>query len=108
MVRVLVDRREDALDRRLAAERTAALVHVRLELGAEFTHVARHGIDGEVPERAERLAEHAVAHAFEEVEVGVLGAALLDLRQQLYHPARPLAARRAFSARLVHVELLRA
>ena len=33
--------------------------------------------------------------------------ARLDLLEQLHHPARPLAARRALPARLVHVELRR-
>ena len=63
MQRVLVDRRQDPLDRRVAAERTAGLVDVRLELSAELSHVARHRVHREVAERAQRLAEDAVAQA---------------------------------------------
>src|SRR5580765_4304330 len=107
MMRVLIRRRDDSLDRRLAAERTAALLDVRLELGAELAEIALHGIDGEVAERAERPSEDAVADALEQVEIRELTAAVLDLLEDLNEPARALPTRRALPARLVHVELLR-
>src|SRR5207237_9871780 len=97
---------DDAFDRRLAAERAAALLDVRYELLPVLVHVARDRIDGEVAESAERLAEHAVAHVAQQVEIGALCPARLDLLEQADHPPRPLAARRALPARLVHVELL--
>src|SRR5919198_852941 len=108
MVRMGVDRRLDPGQRGVLAERTASLVDVRLELGAELTQVARDGVDREVAERAERAAEHPVADVLEQVEVGLRRIALLDPRQQLHEPARSLAARRALATGLVHVELLRA
>src|SRR5262245_14143309 len=108
VVRMRVARGDDSLDRARAPERAASLLDVRLELGAELAQVALHGIDREVAERAEGTTEDAVADVVEQVEVGVLAAALLDLLEQLHEPARPLAARRALAARLVHVELLRA
>src|SRR6266581_4203389 len=100
MKRMLVDRRQDPLDRRLAAERTAAVVDVRLELAAELPHVARHRVHGEVAERAKRLAEHAVADAGQQIEIRALGSSVLELGQELHYPARPFAARRALAARL--------
>src|SRR5207247_10131735 len=103
MPRVLVDRSEDGLHRRLALERTAALVDVGLELGPELGHVARDRHRRRVPERAEAMAEDPVADVEEQVELGLLGAPGLDLLQDLHHPAGPLAARRALAARLVHV-----
>src|SRR6266498_223641 len=103
---VLVDRRDDAFDRRTSAVRAPALVDVGLELLAVLVDVARDRVDGEVAEGAERLPEHAVAHVPQQVEVGVLAAARLDLLQQAHHPARALPARRALAAGLVHVELL--
>src|SRR5215218_9334408 len=102
---MLVDRRDDALDRGLAAEGARALLDVRRELVVVLVQVARDGIDGEVPESAKRLPEDAVADVEQQVEIGQLGATLFDLRQQLDEPSRPLAARRALAARLVHVEL---
>src|SRR6266545_959184 len=103
---VLVDRRDDAFDRRTSAVRAPALVDVGLELRAVLVDVARDRVDGEVTERAERLPEHAVAYVPQQVEVSVLRAPGLDLFQQADHPACALPARRALAARLVHVELL--
>src|SRR3954470_5825196 len=106
MESVLVGRSEDALDRRLAGKGAAALLDVRLELAAELAQVALHRIHGEVAERAQRPSEDARADALDQVEIRVLAAAVLDLLQELDEPAGSLAARRALSARLVHVELL--
>src|SRR2546428_5286216 len=105
MVGVLVDRGEDALEARLAAEWAGALVDVALELLAEARDVARDRHRGGVAERAEALAEDPVADVEEQIELRLLGAPALDLAQDLHHPARPLAARRALPAGLVHVEL---
>src|SRR3954469_20251971 len=106
MMPVLIRGREDAFDRRLAGERAAALLDVRLELAAELAQVALHRIHREVAERAQRPPEDPRADAVDQVEVRVLAAAVLDLLQELDEPARSLAARRALPARLVHVELL--
>src|SRR5215210_2741766 len=103
-VRVLVDRGEQALERGGAAERAAALVDVRLELAAELVDIARDRHRRRVTERAEALAENAVADVEQEVELALRGAAVLDLAQDLDHPARPLAAGGALPARLMHVE----
>src|SRR5829696_5464603 len=102
---VLLDRREQALERGLAAERAAAVVDVLLELVAEAVDVARNRHRGRVAEGAEALAEDAVADVEQQVELPLPRAALLDLVQQLHHPAGSLAARRALAAGLVHVEL---
>src|SRR6266480_2963164 len=75
MVRVCVARRHDAFERRLAVEGTAALLDVRDELGAPVLHEARNGIHGEVAERAQRLAEDAVADGAKQIDVGQLAVA---------------------------------
>src|SRR4029453_10530750 len=100
VVGVLVDRREDPLERGRPAHRAAA-VEVLLELGAELVDVARHRHRRRVPERAEALAEDSVADVEEQVEVVLGRRPLLDRAQDLHHPARPLAARRALAAALV-------
>src|SRR5438067_9744326 len=105
VVVVLLDRREQAVERRLAAERAPGGVDMRLELVAELVDVAGDRHRGRVAERAEALAEDAVADVEQQVELALLCAPVLDLVQELHHPARPLAARRALAARLVHVEL---
>src|SRR5437899_10901245 len=102
---VLVARREQALEGRLPGQRAAAAVDVGLELVAELADDARHRHRRRIAQRAEALAEHAVADREEQLELGLLGLARLDLLQELHHPARPLAARRALAARLVHVDL---
>src|SRR5580765_8929174 len=101
-----VDRGHDSFDRRLAAVGTLALVDVRLELGAVLVDVAPDRPDGEVAERAQRPALDAIAHVAQQIEVRMRRATRLYLLEQADHPARPLAARRALPARLVHVELL--
>src|SRR3954465_12428422 len=108
MMPVLIRGREDAFDRRLAGERAAALLDVRLELAAELAQVALHRIHREVAQRAQRAPEDARAAALDQIQIRVLAAAVLDLLQELDEPASPLAARRALPAGLVHVELLRA
>src|SRR5918992_763690 len=105
VVRVLVDRGRHALERRLAAVRAPALVDVRPELVAELADVARDRHRSRVTQRTEALAEDAVADVEQQIELRVLRVAGLDLLQQLYLPARPLAARGALPAGLVHVEL---
>src|SRR5438034_4148816 len=102
---MLVDRREDALERRLAAVRAPAGADVLAELVAELVDVARDRHRGRVAERAETVAEDPVAHVEQEVELVLLGVAVLDSVQELHHPTGALAARRALPARLVHVEL---
>ena len=94
------------VERGLAAERAAAVVDVRLELFSELVDVARDRHRGRVAERAQALAEDPVAHA------QVAGRARTGrsrpssiFRSSGDHPARPLAARRALTARLVLVEL---
>src|SRR5919109_854253 len=86
VVRMLVDGREEALERRLAAEGAAAAVDVRLVLVAELVDVARDRHRGRVAERAEALAEDPVADREQEVELALLGASVLDLAQELDHP----------------------
>src|SRR5262245_11043334 len=102
---MLVDRGEDALQRRLAREGATALVDVSLKLVSEARHVAcdRHG--RRVSERTQAIAEDPVADVEEHVELALSRVALLDLPEELHHPASSLPARRALSARLVHVEL---
>src|SRR3954468_22187480 len=105
---MLVGRREDPFKGRLAAVRAAAVLDVGDELLAPLLQVARDRVDGEVAERAERLAEDPRADRLEQLDVRELAVAALELLQDLHHPARSLAARRALAARLVHVELRRA
>src|SRR5262249_9590699 len=99
---VLIDGREDACDGRVVERALAA--EVCLEVASVLAQVAGARIPGEVAERAERLAEHAVADARGEVEVSRLPLACLDLGQELDEPARPFSTRRALPAGLVHVE----
>src|SRR6266446_969427 len=103
-----IARRDDAFERRLAVVGTATLLDMRDELVAPLLDVARDWIDGEVAERAQRLPEDARADRLQQLDVSQLAVAALELLEQLHHPARALAARRAFPARLVHVELRRA
>src|SRR5437764_7822371 len=103
-MRVHLDRREHAVERRLPAERAAALVDVRLELVAELRDVARDDDRVGIAERAEALAVDAVADVEQQVEVGLRRAAVLELAEDRRQPARPLTARRALAARLVLVE----
>src|SRR5690349_834441 len=87
--RMAVARRDDALERRFAVERAASLLDVRDELVAPVPDVARDRIHREVAERAERLAEDAVADGVQQVDVAELGRARLEALEQLHHPPRP-------------------
>src|SRR5690242_15938911 len=104
-MRVHRDRREDLVERRRGAERTAGLVDVLLELAAELVDVARDRDRGRLAERAEALAVDAVADVEQQIELVLLGVAGFEPAQDLRHPARSLAARRALAAGLVLVEL---
>src|SRR6266508_2200211 len=99
MMGVLVDRSKEPLERRLAAEGAALAVQVGMELVAELVDVAGDRHRRRISERAQALAGDPVADVEEQVELGLLRAPVLDLVQQLNHPARPLAARRALAAR---------
>src|SRR5579884_4250511 len=104
-VRVLVDRREEVRERRVGAERAAPAGEVLPELAAELRHTARDGHRGRVAEHAEALADDAIAHVEQDLEIVLARSAVLDRAQDLHEPARPDTARRALPARLVHVEL---
>src|SRR5512133_1955692 len=92
-MRMLVDRREQAFERRLAAERAPALVDVRAELVAELDDVRRNGHRRGVAERAETLAEDSVTDVEQQVELRMRRVTLLNRLEQLHHPARSLTAR---------------
>src|SRR5439155_26475123 len=94
MVGVLIHRREQAFERRLAAEGAAALLDVRAELVAALDDVRRDRQRRGVAERAEALPEDAVTDAEQQREVGVCGFTGPDRRGQLRPPACPFAARR--------------
>src|SRR4051794_17620613 len=96
---------QHVVERRGAAVRAAALVDVRLELGAELCDVARDDDRVRVAERAEALAVDAVADVEQQVEVRLGGAAVLELAEDRRQPARAFAAGCALAARLVLVEL---
>src|SRR5437868_2010408 len=98
-------RGDHAFQRRLVAEWTASFGDVGLELVAELVDVARDRDRGGLAQRAEALAVDPVAHVEEEVELVLLRLARLESAQDLRHPARSLAARRALATRLVLVEL---
>src|SRR5581483_11342145 len=104
-VRVLVDGREQVRERRVSAERAAAVLEMRAELAAELRHAARDRHRGGVAEHAEALADDAVADVEDDVEVAGRRGSLLEGAHELDEPARADAARRALAARLVHVEL---
>ena len=101
----MIDRGDEPGQRRLAAERAAALVEVPLELVAELRDVARDDDRRGVAERAEALAQDPVADVEEQVELALRGAALLDPSEDVDLPADALAARRALAAGLLLVEL---
>src|SRR5262245_62395608 len=105
LVRVLLRRREDALERGLPVERAAAEVDVGLVLVPELVDVAQDRDRVRVAERAQALAHDPVAHGEKEVEVGLRRTAVLDLLEDLRDPLRADAAGRALPARLVLVEL---
>src|SRR4029079_16631471 len=90
VVRMLIHRREQTLERRLTAERAAALVDVGPELVAELDHVRGDGQRTGITQRAETLAQDPVADVEQEVELRVRCLAGLDRLEQLNHPARPL------------------
>src|SRR4051812_38184947 len=92
MVRVLVDRREETLQRRLAAEGAAALVDVSAELVSELDHVRRHRHRRGIAQRTEALPEDPVTDVEQQIELGVGCLTGLDCLEQLHHPARSLAA----------------
>src|SRR3954471_15323849 len=104
-VRVLIDGSEEVRERRVLAERTAAVREVRAELVAELRHAGRDRHRGRVAEHAQALADDPVADVEQDVDVLLRRAAVLDRLEDLHEPARPDAARRALAARLVHVEL---
>src|SRR6266566_10166337 len=101
MVRVLRDGGEHVVERRLAAERAAARVDVSLELVAELVDVGGHGHRRGLAERAEALPVDAVADVEQEVELALGRLAGLEPAEDLRHPPRALAARRALATRLV-------
>src|SRR3954470_929872 len=86
-------------------ERAAALVDVALELVAEVGDVARHRHRHRVAQWAQAVAEDAVAHVQQQVELALAGRAHLDAADDVHAPARALAAGRALAAALVLVEL---
>src|SRR5260221_4148921 len=92
-------------DRAVLGERAAALVDVALELVAEAGHVAGHRHRHRVPERAQALAEDAVAHVQEQVELALAGLAHLDPADDVDAPAGALAAGRALSTAHVAGEI---
>src|SRR5436309_698662 len=100
--------RDDAGERGLAVEGAAAFLDVRDELLAPVLEVARDRIDGEVAQRTERAPENLAANRLEQLDVALLPMTVFDPLQDLHHPARALATRRALAARLVLVELRRA
>src|SRR5215207_8492559 len=87
------------------AEHWAAGLEMLLKLGPELVDVARDRHRGSVAERTEALAEDPVADVEEQVEIPLRRRPGLDRVQDLHHPPRALAARRALAAALVHVEL---
>src|SRR5262245_60370389 len=105
VVSVRVGRSEDPLQRRLPFEGAAPEIDVRLVLVPELVDVAENGDRVRVAQRTETLPEDPVAHREQQVEVGLRAATVLDLLEDLRHPLRSDAARRALPARLVLVEL---
>src|SRR6267142_1836656 len=104
-MRMHSDGSKDVIQGRFPAERAAALVDVRDELVAELRDVARDDDCVRVAERAEALAVDPVADVEQQVEVLLRGAPVLELAEDRRQPAGAFAARRAFAARLVLVEL---
>src|SRR5690349_7138591 len=102
---VLVDRCEEVRKRRVGAERAAAVPEVLAELVAELGDATRNGHSRRISENAEALADDAVAHVEQNLEVVLGRRSVLDGAQDLHEPARADAAGRALAARLVHVEL---
>src|SRR5262249_27281025 len=102
---VLVDGGEEVRERRIGAERAAAVREMSAELVAELRHAAGEGHRRRVAEHAEALADDPVADVEHDLEVVLRGGPVLDRAQDLHEPARADAARRALAARLVHVEL---
>src|SRR5579862_574031 len=102
---VLVGRRKEVGERRVGAERAAAVREMLFELVAELRHAAGDRHCRRVAQHAEAFADDAVADVEQHLEVVCRGGPVLDRAQDLDEPARTDAARRAFPARLVHVEL---
>src|SRR6185437_10954591 len=95
----------EARDWAVLRERAAALVDVALELVAEVGDVARHRHRHRVAQRAQAVAEDAVAHVQQQVELPLARLAHLNAADDVHAPAGTLAAGRALAAALVLVEL---
>src|SRR5579859_1317909 len=90
---------------RRGVERAATVFRVLDELVPEVLDRRLDRADRAVAERAERAAENVVADVEQLVQVGVAALAMFQRVEQLDDPVGALAARRAFAARLVLVEL---
>src|SRR5437868_1873967 len=77
-VGVLIHRCEEMRKRRVLAERAAAVLEVRAELVAELRHAARDGHRRRVAEYAQALADDAVAHVEQHLEIVLGRASVLD------------------------------
>src|SRR5437867_6409254 len=99
------DGRRHIVQRRGVAERAAGLVDMRLELSAELVRVACDRDRGRLAEWAKALAVDPIADVAQEVELRLDRLTGLEPAQDLRHPPRPFATRRALAARLVLVEL---
>src|SRR5262249_28056277 len=84
---------------------TAVLANVRLVFVAEMLQRRLHRGDRGVAEGAQRLAADVRRDAREQIEIAHLPLAVLDAAQDLVQPVGALAARRAFAARFVTVEM---
>src|SRR4051812_16353708 len=87
-VLVLVDGGEEVRERRVLAERAAAVLEVRVELVAELRHARRDGHRRGVAEHAQALADDPVADVEADVEILLGRAAVLDRLEDLDEPAR--------------------
>src|SRR5439155_6777489 len=78
---------------------------VRFVLVPEVLERGQHRRDGSVTKRAERLAGDVPGNARQQIEIAHLTPTTFDLPQNLVEPVRALAARGAFAARFVAIEV---
>jgi hypothetical protein len=80
-------------------------VNVGFVFVPEVLQSGQHRRHRRVAERAQRLPRDVLRDARQQVQIAHLPFAAFDAAQDLVQPVRPLAARRAFPARLVTVEV---
>src|SRR5574340_1550107 len=93
------------LTHRLARRPCGVLVDAAFALGAEVVDEPLDGPSGRVAQRANRVTLDLPGHVEQRIDLALLRPPVGHPHEHPPHPARALAARRALTATLVHVEV---